>query len=151
MGFEIKHRPDLEVSNEEILSTGTEIYFYKVSQVAGRKVNDIIMSIRVGVHYSQEFAREYALDEWINANFSSLKEGESKKTIIFGADGYDGIRVEAYKSVGVVRLIPYVFIQKNRNIYEIIGNVPSLSTEFPKDYDPNEIFNQMLSTFRFLE
>ncbi len=148
MGFEIKYPSDLGVSYERISSTGTEVYFYKSFQVAGEKINYIIMSIDVGSYYSQELMREYTLDEWINENFLPLKEGESKKTIVFGVDNYKGIKIEA---VGIIKLIPYVFIQKDKNIYEITGNVPSLNAEIPKDYDPNEIYNQMLSTFKFLD
>jgi hypothetical protein len=147
MGFEIKYPPDLGVSYERVSSTGTEVYFYKPFWIVDEKINYIIMSIDMGIYYSQELMREYTLDEWINENFLPLKEGESKKTIGFGVDNYKGIKIEA---VGIIKLIPYVFIQRDKNIYEIIGNVPSLTTEFPKDYEPNKIYNQMLSTFKFL-
>ena len=52
------------------------------------------------------------------------------------------------------RSIPSVFIQRDNAIYEIEGEVPALSTSgefFPTEYNYNEVFNQILSTFRFLE
>lgn len=150
MGFEIKYPKDFTVSNEEVLSTATRVDFLKKGEGGGENV---LFSAWTGVHYSQELGRVYTMEEWIELNFPSLREGESKNNIKFGLGNYDGIRVDKYKEVGVIKLIPYVFAKDpdSINTWEFMGNIPTISTDLPTDYDVYKIFNQMLSTFRFLE
>lgn len=143
MGFEIKYPPDLTVSEEKVMSTGTEVDFLKK--------NDIVFSIRIGIYYSQELQRAYTLDELVSSLFKSFKEGESKKNIKFGVGNYNGIRINKYNynEAGVIKLIPYLFADvpndEQGNILEITGNIPSL------DHDVYKLFDQMFPTFKFID
>ncbi len=150
MGFEIKYPKDFTASDEEVLSTATRVDFLKKGEGGGENV---LFSVWTGVRYSQELGRVYTLEEWIDLSFPSLREGESKNNIKFGLENYDGTRVDKYKEVGVVKLIPYVFTKDpdGINMWEFTGNIPTVSTDLPKDYAVYKIFNQILSTFRFIE
>lgn len=102
----------------------------------------------------------FSLKKWICEEFilppvyGDLRGEECIKAITFGVGNYKGILVKKYRTVGIISIISYVFIQRNHAIYEIRDEMPTLGTtreDFPTKYDYDKCFEQMLSTFRFIK
>lgn len=154
-GFEVKHPGDwiIETYTDEI-NFGEK----KTVEAAG---NITLFKVGFTIKYYQDKSKLWDneeellfLEDWLSKNFLPLEEGETKKVITFGIGNYQGILVEEYKSVGVIKIIPRIFTQRGDAIYEFQGEIPALPTSgefFPTDYDYDKVFEQMLSTFRFLE
>lgn len=154
-GFEIKYPKDWVVkkdalNNEIILGEEKEI------TVDGQEMK--LFKDGFTVIFYQDKSKLFGnkgnliLEEWIQKEFQPLEEGESIKNFVFGTDNYKGTRVEKYKSVGIIKIVPHIFIQHGSAIYEIQGEVPSLPTIkefFPTEYNYDIIFEQILSTFKF--
>ncbi len=147
-GFEVRHPKDWIVKENVGINFGEE------KEVEEAKIFKIGFTVNHYQDKSELWGNEeesLSLDDWVSKTFEPLQEGESIKNIIFGEDDYKGVSVEKYKAVGVIAIVPYIFTQRGESIYEIIGEVPTLPTSLvPTDYDYYEVFNQILSTFRFL-
>ncbi|PIV43458.1 MAG: hypothetical protein COS26_00465 [Candidatus Nealsonbacteria bacterium CG02_land_8_20_14_3_00_40_11] len=155
-GFEIKYPQDWFIREDTFTK---EIYFGEKGEVIGAEgekvpVEKIGFSVGFYSNVSKLWGNEsnLSLEGWISKTFLPLQEGEIKETITFGANSYSGILLKKYKPVGVIRLITTVYAKRNSSIYELKGEVPTLVTmDFPSGYDYDEVFNQILSTFGFLE
>jgi len=151
-GFELKYPPDWFVEKS---ATGEEIYFkfgekrrIIIPEEGEINVEKIGLTIRIVRKESG------ILENLISERFLPLEEDETIEPITFGVEDYKGILVKKFKTVGVVKLIPRVFIKRNDSLYELEGEIPSLVTSsefFSTQYNYDKVYNQMLSTFRFLE
>lgn len=87
------------------------------------------------------------LNTWINNTYKPLKEGESIKSLTFGKDDYKGIEISKFKEVGVIQIVPRVYLERKGIIYEFTGYAPSLSSEeVETDYDYGQVFYEILNT-----
>lgn len=92
-----------------------------------------------------------SLDDWIFNNFLPLEGDEVKEEIIFGVGDYSGILLKKYKSLGINKLVTFVFAKNNEKIFELRGEIPVLATiNIPTEYDYENVFDIMLSTFKFV-
>jgi hypothetical protein len=152
--FEIKYPGDWIAEKDTDIKFGEK----KIVEAAG---NITVFKVGLTIKYYQDKSKLWGneeellpLEEWVSKHFLLSEEGEIKKVITFGIGNYQGILVEGYKLVGVIKLIPRIFTQRGDAIYEFEGEIPSMPTSgefFPTDYDYDKVFEQMLSTFRFLE
>ena len=148
----MKYPPDWFVEKS---ATGEEIYFkfgekrrIIIPEEGEINVEKIGLTIRIVRKESG------ILENLISERFLPLEEDETIEPITFGVEDYKGILVKKFKTVGVVKLIPRVFIKRNDSLYELEGEIPSLVTSsefFSTQYNYDKVYNQMLSTFRFLE
>jgi hypothetical protein len=166
-GFEIKYPEDLKIYTD---SLPTVVEFGKNEwRIFGIKFYRNVCEL-------PENVKCVSFKDWISKAFSpTLWKKETKnifgigdyteieiiEPFIFGEEKLQGILVKNYITVGAADVIfPLVFIQRNGAIYEIYMEPPPTSFRIPyelnlepkydyKGYD--KIFNQMLSTFRFLE
>jgi len=155
-GFEVKYPQDW-FAREDALTK--EIHFGEKGEVTGAEGEKIpVQKIGFSINFFSNVNKlwgndeDLPLEDWISKTFLPLQEGEIRETIIFGANNYNGILLKKYKGVGVIRLITTVYIERNGSIYELKGEVPTTATlGFPSGYNYDKVFNQMLSTIRFLE
>lgn len=156
-GFEVKYPRDWTVKEDTLAN---EINFGErglVTGVGGEKI--IIEKIGFSVGLNRNVGElwgnkeeQLSLENWISKTFLPLEAGEVKEFTTFGIGNYKGVLVKKFKSVGVIRLITRIFAQKNSFIYEIKAEVPTPATvDLPTKYNYEETFNQILSTFRFLD
>jgi hypothetical protein len=135
MGFSIKYPLDWEKS-EQLLGTATRVQFLIP--------NEAITWVRVGVYYNQTKGRETTLDELISGmkkSYEILKEEEmfldnvpAKKLFLLWSESKPGYLIFLHK-------------EGEKNIIEI-----GLEIQNPQKQDEYSlIFNQMLSTFRFID
>jgi len=157
-GFEVKYPKDWIIKEDEYAK---EVNFGEEKYVKLPEGELKLFKVGFTVRFYKEVGglegnkdEKLSLKDWISKNFLPLEEGEKIKTITFGVKNYEGILVEKFKTVGIVKIIPRIFAQRDDAIYEIQGEVPALPTSkefFSTEYDYDRVFNQMLSTFRFLE
>jgi len=156
-GFEVKYPEDWFVREDTFTKEiyfGETVGFYEEN---GTKipVEKIGFSVEFYSNLSKLFGNEsvlLSLKDWVSETFLPLQEGENVEDITFGANNYNGILVETYKELGVVHLIKTVYVKQDESIYELKGEVLTPATAgVPTKYNYDKIFNQMLSTFRFLE
>jgi len=152
-GFEIKYPQNWKVRKDE------EIYFGESKEVItadGKKIS--IERIGFSIAFYDNISKLWgnknnlSLEDWIFEFLFPLQEGEIKQTITFGKNNYNGILLKKEKGVGIICLITTIYVKRDNSIYELKGEVPTItSVNFPTEYDYDKVFNQMLSTFRFLE
>ncbi len=156
-GFDIKYPRDWTVKEDTLAN---EINFGErglVTGVGGEKIIIEKIGFSVGLYRNVgelwgNKEEQLSLENWISKTFLPLEAGEVKEFTTFGIGNYEGVLVKKFKSVGVIRLITRIFVQKNSFIYEIKGEVPTPATvDVPTEYNYEETFGQILSTFRFLE
>ncbi len=136
-GFEVKYPEDWKIITKTVRSTGTEIEFYKNK--------DTKISIRSGFRYSQNLGRNYSLEEWITESKEAikkyqlnLKEEEIK---------IDNVQATKLSYRNTQDLTTYeIYTQKEGLMYEIIVLFNSSNENIY-----NQTFNQILSTFKFIE
>ena len=152
-GFEMKYPQNWKVRKDE------EIYFGESKEVitaGGEKI--LIGKIGFSIAFYDNVSKLWgnknnlSLEDWIFEFLLPLQEGEIKQTITFGENNYNGILLKKEKGVGVISLITTIYVKRDNSIYELKGEVPTItSSNFPTEYDYDKVFNQMLSTFKFLE
>jgi hypothetical protein len=135
--FEMKYPIDWIVSPETILSTGTEIEF--------NKSNNTQVSIRSGLRYSQELGRNYTEKEWVTEIKKSIKKYTSDlKEEIITLNNIPATRL-SYKNPKEKLIVNEIYAEKDGILYEIVLQINS-----SKGRVYNPIFNQMISTFKFI-
>ncbi len=161
-GFEVKHPQDwiVEEENQRPNNSIAGIQFGEKKEIINteeqkEEVKKIGFSMYVfkSVKDLPQNTENLSLEKWIKKYYEPLREGENIKSVIFGAENYQGLFVEKFKDVGVVAIIPKVYVQKDGSIYNIQGEVPTLATSkdfFATDYDYDKVFQQMLFTFKFI-
>lgn len=161
-GFEVKHPQDwiAEEENQRPNNSIAGIQFGEKKEVIineGQKEEVKKIGFSAYVFNSAkdlpQNIENFPLEKWIKKYYEPLREGENIKSVIFGAENYQGFLVEKYKEIGVIAIIPKVYVQKDGLIYNIQGEVPTLDTSkdlFATDYDYNKVFQQMLFTFKFI-
>lgn len=156
-GFGVKYPRDWTVKEDTLAN---EINFGErelVTGVGGEKIIIEKIGFSVGLYRNVgelwgNKEEQLSLENWVSKIFLPLETGEVEESIIFGIGNYKGVLVKKFKSVGVIQLVTRIFVQKNGSIYEIKGEIPTpASVDFPTEYNYEETFNQMLSTFRFLQ
>jgi len=159
-GYEIKYPEDWTFKEAKSIKTVT---FGEEREV---KPSESIFKPAVRVTFYQDACELWENEEqclpledwleWFSKIFPPLgKEGETIESTTFGVDNYKGILVKEYRPIDIpeyMKLITVVYCQKNGMIYEI-GHVivSSVRLDFPTKYNYDEVLNQMLSTFRFIE
>ena len=131
LGFTIKYPSGWPNPEKFSYSTTKEIRFKN-------------LSITTGVFYDQEKQRELSYTE------VAERSSNGKEPVRLTIDGYPAIRVNI-KEEGLAKPSPYslVVIQKGGRIYQIYSSFP-VENEFPEEYQlRQEIFEQILNSFRF--
>jgi len=136
LGFSIKYPKELSEPTESILSTSTVLEFLNAE-------SRVQLSISVGVVYDQSKQRELSYKE--------IATIDGKQPDLITVDDQPA----AYIKIRDEDLIPpkpnpfnEVAIQKGRNVYTIYF---SLSNDLKKQENEQIIFDQILSTFQFLD
>jgi len=160
-GFEARYPKDWEILNE-FRDPGVVIIPF-VETLKVRETEQVIQRIGFTVKIyesismlpgygkdSQTFVEAVSQTFWLPGQ-EKLK-GEIQEEITFGANGNQGILVKKFKELGAIKLITRIFADRNGLIYEMESWVPGASTaHLPGSYDYDKVFDQILSTFRFIE
>src|SRR3989344_5162507 len=150
-GFEVKYPRDWTIKEDTLAN---EINFGErglVTGVGGEKIIIEKIGFSVGLYRNVgelwgNKEEQLSLENWISKTFLPLEVDEVKEFTTFGIGNYKGVLVKKFKSVGVIRLITRIFVQKNGFIYDIKGEVPTPATvDLPTEYNYEETFGQILS------
>ena len=162
-GFVVKYPNDWIVKKDKLenkVNFGEEKEMkVEISEGKYEKMNLFKIGCTVGFYRNiselwKNKEERLSLEDWISKTFLPLRKGETIDSVTFGVENYEGLLVEKFKEVGIIKIIPRIFIQKNGTIYEIRGEVPALPTTgefFPTEHSYDKVFNQMLSTFKFIK
>jgi|GEM_PF-1624923 len=154
-GFSVKHPPSWKVREDQIANTvsfGEEktVQFDDQEQAVFKSGFSVVWyDGREELPGNEE--ENLSLQEWILQEYGSSEEEETIQSTEFGVGAYPGILVRTFKPLGVTALVTRIFTSHHNNIYQIRGSVPSpLTVDFPSEFNYKMVFNQMISSFEFL-
>lgn len=152
--FRIKY-PEYLVVSETIDSNGDSIIRFEKKHDVNEsdvQISDILMTITISAIKEEDIPSPYryltdeALELMLRNKFSPLKENESIEKIKIGIRQITGFLVNKYKEVGVISLVPRVYVRITDRLIMFEGLIPTISTEISYD-EAERIFNLMISTF----
>ncbi|MBM3257617.1 MAG: hypothetical protein FJZ05_00065 [Candidatus Nealsonbacteria bacterium] len=99
------------------------------------------------------FEKITSLNDWA-LKIDEILDKENGEEIVpfsFGINNYKGFKVTLYKELGVPSLFHQIVVQNNGFIYNIQDRVRTAQSAGFTKYNYDEVFNQILSTFKFLD